>query len=187
MIFRKLTFFSRRTALIAAFLFALVAFGQDKPANGPSVSVVSAPLVTVVSGGTSPATLTFQVNNGFHINSNKPNSELLIPTSVKLSPPTEIMITGIKYPEGQQLNFPFSPEEKLSVYSGEFKVAALVRTAKGASVGTYRVHGELKFQACNDRQCFPPKTTPVDFDVKVQKGGPKPVRHNPPQSPHIKG
>ena len=178
----------RRTLIALIFAFVvLMAFAQETPSNGPSVSLVNAPLVTVKSGSSSPAAMTFRVNQGFHINSNKPNSELLIPTSVKLSPPTEIMIANIKYPAGQQLTFPFSPDEKLSVYSGDFKVSALVRAAQGTPVGTYRVHGEVKFQACNDRQCFPPKTTPVAFDVKVEKGGVKKVRRNPAQSPHIKG
>ena len=170
----------------AVLALALCATAQQQSSNGPSVTVVNAPVVSVKPGSSSTVTMTFKVNDGFHINSNKPNSELLIPTAVKLSPPTELMIANIKYPEGQQLTFPFSPDEKLSVYSGEFKVAALVRAAQGTSVGTYRVHGELKFQACNDRQCFPPKTTPVDFDVKVEKGTAKKVRKNPPQSPHIK-
>lgn len=177
----------RRVLSLSVFvLIGLLAFAQENKSNGPSVTVVDAPQVTVKAGASSPVTLTFRVNNGFHINSNKPNSELLIPTAVKLSPPTEIMIASIKYPEGQQLTFPFSPDEKLSVYSGDFKVSALVRAAQKTPVGTYRVHGELKFQACNDRQCFPPKTTPVDFDVTVAKGGTSKVRHKSAQSPHIK-
>ena len=177
----------RRNVFIAVLLFiALLASAQEQPSNGPSVMVVGAPQVTVKAGGSSSVTLTFRVNNGFHINSNKPNSELLIPTSVKLSPPSEIMVYKIKYPEGQQLTFTFSPDEKLSVYSGDFKVSAVVRAAQKTSVGTYRVHGEVKFQACNDRQCFPPKTTPVDFDVKVAKGGASKVQHRSAQSPHIK-
>ena len=79
------------------------------------------------------------------------------------------MISGIKYPQGQELNFPFSPDTKLSVYSGEFKVTAAVRPAQNAPKGTFRVHGDLKFQACTDRQCFPPKKIPMQFDVKVEK------------------
>ena len=120
----------RRTLLFSGLIFvALLCSAQEKP-NGPSVTVVEAPLVSVKAGSSSPVTLSFRVSNGFHVNSNKPNSELLIPTSVKLSPPTEIMIANIKYPDGQQLTFPFSPDEKLSVYSGDFKVSALVRAAQ---------------------------------------------------------
>jgi hypothetical protein len=31
------------------------------------------------------------------------------------------------------------------------------------------VHGELQYQACNDRACFPPKKLPVEFEVTVLK------------------
>jgi hypothetical protein len=42
----------------------------------------------------------------------------------------------------------------------------------------------LRYQACDNAQCFPPKTVPVSFDVKVVK---EPATHhaNPAQSPHI--
>jgi hypothetical protein len=50
--------------------------------------------------------------------------------------------------------------------------------------GKYAVHGELKYQACDNAACYPPKKIPVDFQVKVVKGA-APVRRNPRQSPHI--
>ena len=154
---------------------------------GPSVSLVTSEPATVVPGKTAPATLLFRVSPGFHINSNKPNSELLIPTSLQLDLPTDVMVAGVKYPAGAQVQFPFQ-EEKLSVYSGEFKVTPMVRAAQSLRPGLYRVHGNLKFQACNDRQCFPPKTTPFTFDVKVTKPGKAATgKKNPGQSPHIKG
>jgi hypothetical protein len=157
----------RKPALIVfLLLMAAVAFAQDGP---PSVSFQSATPVVVAPGRTSQVTMVFKVGDGFHINSNKPLDELLVPTEVKLSPPTEIMISRINYPAGQKLSFPFSPDTQLSVYSGEFKVTAAVRAAQSMPAGTFRVHGDLKFQACTDRQCFPPKKIPMQFDVKVEK------------------
>ena len=50
--------------------------------------------------------------------------------------------------------------------------------------GKYVMHGVLRYQACDNAQCFPPKTLPVSFDVKVVKEPPGP-RHNPAQSPHV--
>jgi hypothetical protein len=156
----------KRTMLVGLLLLATSAFAQEGP---NSVTFVSAAPVVVAPGHTAQVTMIFKVGGGYHINSHKPLDELLIPTEVKLSPPTEIMISGIKYPQGQELNFPFSPDAKLSVYSGEFKVTAAVRPAQNAPKGTFRVHGDLKFQACTDRQCFPPKKIPMQFDVKVEK------------------
>jgi hypothetical protein len=156
----------RLSLLATVLLFATLCFAQEGP---NSVAFVSAAPVVVAPGHTAQVTMVFKVGGGYHINSHKPLDELLVPTEVKLSPPTEIMISGIKYPQGQELNFPFSPDTKLSVYSGEFKVTAAVRPTQNAPKGTFRVHGDLKFQACTDRQCFPPKKIPMEFDVQIQK------------------
>ena len=65
-----------------------------------------------------------------------------------------------------------------------------LKNVRTAVPGTYRVHGELRYQACNDRACFPPKTLPVAFDVKVTRTSLRdpnapPRPKNPAQSPHI--
>jgi hypothetical protein len=171
-----------------ALLFVLAStLWAQVPAStgGPSVSLVTSEPATVAPGKTAPAELLFRVGPGFHINSNKPNSELLIPTSLQLDLPTDVMIAKVTYPPGAQVQFPFQ-EEKLSVYSGDFKVTPFVRAAGSLRPGLYRVHGNLKYQACNDRQCFPPKTTPFTFDVKVEKAKKMASKKNPGQSPHIK-
>ena len=50
--------------------------------------------------------------------------------------------------------------------------------------GKYVMHGMLRYQACDNAQCFPPKALPVSFDVKVVKE--PPAHHaNPAQSPHV--
>ena len=58
-------------------------------------------------GGKAPLDIALQVNKGFHVNSNKPNDELLLPTVVHLNPPQGIMIVNIQYPEGEQLALAF--------------------------------------------------------------------------------
>jgi len=150
-------------------LLVCLALSLTAVAQGPSVTALPLDVVAVPKGGSAIATLTFRVSKGFHINSNKPNSDLLIPTVLKLSPQNDLMVGKIEYPKGEDLTFEFSPDEKMSVYSGDFTVKALVRSTQNAAPGTYRINGQLKYQACNDRQCFPPKTAPVALDVKVAK------------------
>jgi DsbC/DsbD-like thiol-disulfide interchange protein len=136
-------------------------------AQGPDVSIMPIRVVTVSPGGASRFTVTFHISQGFHINSNKPYSDLLIPTEIKLTPPTELMITNVRYPAGEDISLAAMPEEKLNVYSGTVTLSGQLRAARNASRGTFRVHGQLKYQACSDRQCFPPKTAPLAIDVKV--------------------
>ena len=147
--------------------------GQDTPFGRQSgsaqqwVSVEQAPAVTIAPGKTASATLRFQVSQGNHVNSNKPGSELLIPTKLKLEPPAGISVGKFIYPAGKDLTFDFAPDEKLNVYTGSFDVTVQLRAAARVGAGSLPVRGELTYQACNDRSCFPPRHLPVEFDVKV--------------------
>lgn len=152
--------------------------------KSPSVSMAPVSLVTAQRTQQTIVRLDFRVASGFHINSNAPKSEFLIPTALKMDLPTDIVLGKIEYPEGQDVSFPFSPDEKLSVYSGDFAINLAVHPLKTVVPGKYVMHGVLRYQACDNAQCFPPKTLPVSFDVKVVKE--PPAHHaNPPQSPHI--
>jgi hypothetical protein len=172
-----------RLALCSLALFvSATALAQG---TSPSVSVAPIRTIVVTRGSKAPLNVEMQVNKGFHVNSNKPLDELLLPTVVHLSPPEGIMIMNVRYPEGEQLALAFMGSDKLSVYSGPFVVTAEVRVPKTAALGTQRVHGEVKYQACDNRQCFPPKSTPLEFDVKVVKPVVKKKSSYTPASPHI--
>ena len=156
-------------ALVVVALLA-VALAQDSLI--PKVPIVTATPpepVAVVPGGSVRVELRFRVTPGYHINSNTPLSEFLIPTRLKLNPPPNLTPGNIVYPPGTDLTFSFSPKEKLSVYSGDFTVRAELRALASAPAGSYKVAGELRFQACNDRACFPPTKLPVEFEVTVRK------------------
>jgi DsbC/DsbD-like thiol-disulfide interchange protein len=157
-------------------------------AQGSSPSVTVAPIGTIVvtRGSKAPLEIALRVNRGFHVNSNQPSDELLLPTVVHLNPPEGIMIMNIQYPAGEQLALPFMGNDKLSVYSGNFSVTAEVRIPKTAAPGTQRVHGNVRYQACDNRQCFPPKTTPLEFDVKIVRPVVKKKSTYTPESPHIR-
>jgi hypothetical protein len=168
------------------FLLAGLAHAQILNApKAPSVTTVPTPMSAIRRGEPGQVDLRFRITPGYHINSNTPKSEFLIPTSLKLDAPTDIVIGKITYPVGRDMAFPFSPDEKLSVYSGEFDIAVVVRPLHTVLPAKYMIRGQLKYQACDNAQCYPPKQLPVQFEVKVEKG--KPVgtaRRNPAQSPH---
>lgn len=149
---------------LAAFAFAgEQLFSEDKQ------YVVAQPVesVTLQAGSKSVATLRFRIRPGFHINSHKPNSDLLIATAMKIEPPTDVMVGQITYPPGKDLALPFDPKEKISVYSDDLTVQAQLIASAKAPLGEFTVHGTLRYQACNDRSCFPPKDVPVEFNVTV--------------------
>jgi Thiol:disulfide interchange protein DsbD, N-terminal len=151
----------------------------------PSVTVAPVPLATIARGEPGWVSLHFQVEPGFHINSHTPLESYLIPTSLIWDPPTDIVIEGSTYPKGELRSFAFAPDSKLSVYTGAFVITAQVHPLSTVAATRYMVHGQLKYQACDNAACYPPKRLPVEFEVKVVKGTPRRVRHNPAQSPNV--
>jgi len=145
----------------------MVVASVSAPAQGPSVSFASPALITLRAGADGGLELPFRVATGYHINSHRPHEEYLIQTELKLEPPSGVMVSKVDYPEGRDLTFPFAPDEKLSVYTGDFSVGVKVHALPKTSPGKYTMKGVLRFQACDNRACYPPKTTAVEIDVNV--------------------
>ncbi len=171
--------------LASAFLLlSMWAWAQDDLGpQGPVVKLAPAPVVTAVQGKPATVSLLFRVASGYHINSNQPKAEFLIPTVLKVEATTDIVIGKTTYPAGQDMSFAFAPDDKLNVYTGDFRVDVLVRPLHSVQPGKYIVRGTLKYQACDNQACYPPKQLPVSFDVKIAKAPPAPSK-NPAQSPH---
>jgi hypothetical protein len=170
---------------VCLLLLAVLAIAQDGPGRKiPSVTLAPVPITTITRGKPGTVELQFRVGSGFHINSNTPKSEFLIPTALKLDAPTDIVVSGINYPPGVDRSFPFAPDEKLSVYGGDFTLGVVVRPLAHVVPGKYALHGQLKYQACDNAACYPPKQLPVDFEVKVVKAQAAVHKKNPGQSPH---
>jgi hypothetical protein len=180
----------KKIDLIALFvstflILSQLAFAQDDfGPRGPVVTFSPAPIVSVTQGKAAIVPLTFRVAEGYHVNSNQPKSEFLIPTALKVDATTDIVIGKTTYPDGVDMSFPFNPDEKLNVYTGDFKVEVMVRPLHSVTAGKYAIRGTLKYQACDNKACYPPKNLPINFDVKITKA-PAGARHNPAQSPDI--
>lgn len=176
---------SMNTSLVCAVLvLSACALGQEEfGPKGPVVTVTNAPTVTAVQTQSATVSLTFNVAKGYHINSNHPKSEFLIPTALKIDATTDIVIGKTVYPDGQDMSFAFAPDEKLNVYTGDFTIDVVVHPLASVQPGKYIVRGTLRSQACDNTACYPPKNLPVSFDVKIAKAPPA-HRANPAQSPH---
>jgi len=186
-----------RAILLAVFVGSLLgsaqlqaqgALAQEPAAPKPRtfVDFVSANNIVVSPGHSAPVQFTFHVQDPYHINSSQPLTEELIPTQLHFSLPPEVAFGKLQYPAGKLMSFPFDPNTKLSVYSGDFVIKGVVLAPGQASSGTYTVHGELKYQACDNNACYPPKKLPFAFNVKVGSGGKSVPKARPTKtSPHI--
>ncbi|HEY7616040.1 MAG TPA: protein-disulfide reductase DsbD N-terminal domain-containing protein [Terriglobales bacterium] len=152
----------------------------------PSVSMVPAAIETITRGKSGTVDLQFRIPRGYHVNSHSPKSQFLVPTSLKLTAPTDILIGKVAYPPGEEMNFDFAPDEKLSVYTEAFILRVSVRPLAGVVPGKYAVRGRLRYQTCDTAACYPPKQLPVSFEVRIAKGAvAAPAKRNPRQSPHV--
>lgn len=147
--------------LLAAFSFA----ADSKPAQ---VTIDPVAPVTAVRGKPAKAEIHLKVGTGFHINSNKPTSDLLIPTALEFAPEARIKIGKVEYPAGQDLRIPIAPDERLSVYAGDVKIVAPLTVPASTPPGPYNLKAMLTYQACSDNACFPPKKIALDVPVNVQ-------------------
>ena len=117
--------------------------------------------VTVPAGKSSPVALHFRIKQNLHINSHTPRAEYLIPTVFSIPETSGVQLAGATYPVGTDFTLPAAPDEKLSVYTGEFAIQAKIL----ANPGNHLVQAKLRYQACDQNECLPPKTITVPIDV----------------------
>ena len=117
--------------------------------------------VTVIAGKATPVNLHFRIAPGLHINSHAPSEDSLIPTTFSIPEDKTVKLESATYPAGVALTLPSDPKTKLSVYTGEFAI----QTRIVATPGNHLVEAKLRYQACNQSQCLPPRTIPVAIDV----------------------
>jgi Thiol:disulfide interchange protein DsbD, N-terminal len=154
---------------LTAFFAAVLASAQGPGDTQPTVIMAPVGNVQLRAGSSTDLALDFRIGTDFHINSNKPRADYLIPTVLKLNPSEPVAVADVQYPPGEDMSFAFSPNEKLSVYSGDFSINSVLRAPANAAAGTYPVKGELRFQACDRSACYPPRSIPVQFQVTVVK------------------
>jgi hypothetical protein len=112
---------------------------------------------TVAAGKRGMLEMRFRVVDGFHVNSHTPKSEMLIATEVTLQPVDGVKAGVMEYPAGKPYAFSFDPTDKLDVYAGDFTVKLPVV----ATAGAHMLVGSLRYQACDNASCYPPRTVPV--------------------------
>ena len=151
----------QKSSAAAVIFAASVAFAQSPGNRAPSVTLAPVEPVTVTRGQGGTATLHFRVAPGFHINSNMPKSEFLIPTALKMDAPTDIALTKVSYSEGKDMSFSFAPDEKLNVYTGDFTVTMTVRPLHTVQPGKYAIHGDLKTRLATTPPAIRPSICPL--------------------------
>lgn len=151
-----------RTPLLSA-LF-LLCLGFSSPAQQNKLIVAQPDPIEVKRGQTVVQTLNVTVLPGFHVNSDKPREEFLIPLKLTWTDgPLEAK--SVAYPKAEEIQV---GGDNLLAFTGKFEVRTEFRASENAPAGAAIVVGKLRFQACDQEKCFRPASVEVRVPVTIQ-------------------
>lgn len=121
---------------------------------------------SVARGASARGSIVLSIPGGLHVNSNRPASEYAIPTTVRLSG-TGVRVSGPTYPRGVNRKFQFS-ESTINVYERNVRFPFTVSVPANFRGDTVRVRAVVRYQACTDEVCYPPRSKEVTLTARVR-------------------
>ena len=135
-------------------------------ASAANAQTVNGSIGTVTRGGSTKGTITLSIPGGLHVNSSRPNSQYAIPTSVRISA-VGAKTGAVSYPRGRNRKFQFS-EDTLNVYEGTVSFLFNLTVPANFKGNSVKVRAVVRFQACTEEVCYPPKTQEVTLTARVK-------------------
>jgi len=146
---------------------AILSLGLLFLAQGAAnAQTVTGSIGAVTRGGSTRGTVTLSIPGGLHVNSSRPNSQYAIPTSVRISA-VGAKTSAVSYPRGKNRKFQFS-EDTLNVYEGTATFSFNLTVPASFKGNVVRVRAVVRYQACTDEVCYPPKTKEVTLTARVK-------------------
>jgi thioredoxin:protein disulfide reductase len=111
-------------------------------------------------------TLDIELKPNMHVYA--PSVEGYIPIEWSMAPNTTIVVQPMVTPPPHMLHLE-AIDETLPVYSGRFRLVRDITIASDSKLkGTVTIEGTLRYQACDDRMCYVPKSVPLKWTLRVQ-------------------
>lgn len=107
-----------------------------------------------------------KVREGFHIQANPASRPQLIATRVDLSGGKGLSPGRALYPEGKPYKVG-GLAMTVSTYDGHFELKVPVKASDLATPGKQDLAGRIRYQACDDKVCFPPTVAKFTAPVEV--------------------
>ena len=121
---------------------------------------------SVKRGATGKGSIILLIPRELHINSNKPTSEFMIPTIVKLNS-SEVTNLKIFYPKGKDKKFDFS-EEKINVYEKKTIIPFTFSVPQLTKSKTINIRAVVGYQACTNEVCYPPQKKEITLIFRIK-------------------
>ncbi len=149
--------------IAAALVLASAASAQFRGVQAASVMPPKA--VRLTPGEDLVVALKVAIRPGYHMNSDTPAEDYLIPTRLSWDV-AGLVVESVEYPDPEIVNYEFS-EKPLSVFSGTITLSSTFAVPETVPPGLSELAGKLRYQACTEKACLPPVT--VDVSVPVTK------------------
>lgn len=155
-----------RLAVTLAFTLPLIASAEkSKYADVDAVLNVTA----LSPGKDALIAVVMDVKEPYHTQSHKPSNPDYIAYEVKVGATDAFTPGTIDYPPGQDMTF--AALGSLNVYVGKVVTYVPIHVKADARPGELKITGSAHFQACDESQCFAPKTVKFELAAKVVKAG----------------
>jgi thiol:disulfide interchange protein DsbD len=157
-----------RSALLTALALALAATTGPVFAQGRPRATVTpfAEADGVRAGATTRVALTVTLPEGLHVQSDQPRDPSLIPTVLTVEPPAGIRVTSLVFPHPKDFKLE-GQSEPLAVFERDFVVGAELSLDSGVAEGEVVIPARLRYQACDDKVCFQPRTETTEWKLRV--------------------
>jgi thiol:disulfide interchange protein DsbD len=146
--------------LLLALLLAIVpALGHAAPPD---------PVVARLRAGNAEAVVELTIAPGWHVNAHAPRDEFLVPTTLEIQAPPGQKAAEVSWPEPVERTLAISPGKAMLLYEGQVRLSAPLSGT--AAAGAPPLRARLRYQACNDSTCLPPKTVELTAEEPVHAG-----------------
>lgn len=149
-------------SLGAIFTFILAPCIAHAQFSGMGYVTVSAASVQGQPGKTFTLVVTLDIQSGYHIQANNAKDPY-IPTRVEITAPRGFKVGTPVFPKSKKAEV---AGEQLDVFEGKIAVHVPI-TPPALAKGRYSLPVKVRYQACNDRSCFPPMNTSVNAEIVI--------------------
>lgn len=155
----------------AILLVAATPLAAQDPGSSPVVSLrLAAGAEKLVAGKPFRLAVVATIAPGWHVNSNKPSEDYLIPTEAAIVPIEGLSFGVPSYPAHKEKKLPFS-EKPLALFEGETVIVVEGTAIAGAVPGPRTLRATLDYQPCNDAQCLAPARAEAVLQIDVAPAG----------------
>lgn len=127
----------------------------------------------VKAGQTAKVTVTAKIDSGWHLYSLTQPAGGPRPTKISIDETGPFKAAGKptqpkpKVAADPNFSIPGQPPFMTETFEGEAVFTLPIKLAAEAPVGNQKLTVKFYFQVCNDHECLPPRTKPLDVDVTI--------------------